>query len=104
MSLVSVDELAEYVWKTVESSKSGVLHPQLTYRCRQKEFADIVHEVTSKKTQRIGIVRRQRMEVQMRESVLASIRLDDGLANQSESQANRKSLNSLIEEIYTGFS
>ena len=104
MSLVSVDELAEYVWKTVESSKSGVLHPQLTYRCRQKEFADIVHEVTSKKFRRIGIIRRQRMEVQMRESVLASIRFDDGLANQSEGQANRKRLNSLIEEIYTGFS
>lgn len=104
MSLVSVDDLAEVVWKTVESSKSGVLHPQLTYRCRQKEFAELVHEVTSKKKRRIGIFRRQRMEVQMRESVLASIRLDDGFANQSEEQTNRERLKSLIEAIHSGFS
>lgn len=104
MSLVSVDDLAEYIWKAVASSKSGVLHPQLTYRCRQMEFAEIVHEVTSKKKRRIGILRRQRMEIQMRESVLASIRLDDGFANQSEEQTNRERLKSFIEEIHSGFS
>lgn len=104
MSLVSVDDLAEYVWKTVEAKRGGIFHPKLTYRCRQKEFAEMVQKVTSKKTRRLGILRMQRMELQMRESVLASIKLDDGMVNQSESQANKMRIKSLIEEIHSGFS
>ena len=104
MSLVSVEDLAEFVWSSVEASQSGVLHPELTYRCRQKEFADIVHQVTSKQTQRLGPLRRQRMELQMRESVLASIKLDDGFGDRSESQASKVRLKSLIGEIYSDFS
>jgi len=104
MSLVSVGDLAEYVWEVVESSKSGVLHPKLTYRCRQKEFADIVNHITSKPTRRIGLLQRWRMEPQMRESVLASIKLDDGEDYQSERQVCEKRLKSTIEEIYSSFS
>lgn len=104
MSLVSVGDLAEFVWEVAASSKSGILHPKLTYRCRQKEFADIVSGVTSKPVRRIGLLRRWRMEPQMRESVLASIKLDDGMGYQSERQVNEKRLTSIIEEIYTSFS
>ncbi|MEJ6524736.1 MAG: NAD-dependent epimerase/dehydratase family protein [Opitutales bacterium] len=104
MALVSVDDLADYVWQVVESSKSGILHPQLTYRCRQKDFAEIVQKVTSKRTQHIGRIKRMWMEKQMRESVLASIKLDDGMGDQSENQAAERRLITIVENIYSGFS
>jgi nucleoside-diphosphate-sugar epimerase len=104
MSLVSVGGLADYVWQVVESSKSGVLHPELTYRCRQKEFANIVKNVTSKQTRSIGGIKRMRMEKQMRESVLASIKLDDGMGSVSENQGAERRLIAIVEEIYSVFS
>jgi nucleoside-diphosphate-sugar epimerase len=104
MSIISVEDLADYVWDLVQYPKAGVLHPTLTFRCRQKEFANIVNQVTSKPMQRIGALRSRRMELQMRESVLASIKLDDGLNDRSENQASERRVKSLIQEIHSGFS
>ena len=104
MSIISVEDLADYIWNLVQSPKTGVLHPSLTFRCRQKEFADIIHQITSKPTQRIGLFRKRKMDSQMRESVLASIKLDDGLNDHSESQVCKKRLKVLIQAIYSGFS
>ena len=101
MSIVSVGDLADYVWDLVQTPKAGVFHPNLTFRCRQKKFANIVHQVTSKPMRRIGVLRRRKMELQMRESVLASIKLDDGQNDRSENQASEKRLRTLIQEIHS---
>lgn len=104
MSILSVDDLANYVWGLVQNQEAGVFHPPLTFRCRQKYFANIVHSVTSKPIRKIGALRRRKMELQMRESVLASIKLDDGRDDCSENQDSEKRLRTLIEKIYLGFS
>lgn len=104
VSVVSVEGLAEFVWQVVESQRNGILHPKLIYRCRQKEFASLVKEVTKKQTHKLGRFKLMWMEKQMRESVLASIKLDDGMGNQSENQTSKMNLKSAIEEIYSGFS
>jgi nucleoside-diphosphate-sugar epimerase len=103
VSVVSVEGLAEFVWQVVESQRNGILHPNLIYRCRQKEFASLVKEVTKKQTHKLGRFKLMWMEKQMRESVLASIKLDDGMGNQSENQTSKMNLKSAIEEIYSGF-
>ena len=102
MSIVSVGDLADYVWGLVQTPRTGVLHPTLTFRCRQKEFAKIVQLVTSKPTRKVGALRRRKMEPQMRESILASIRLDDGHDDSSENPESEKRLRTLIEEIHSG--
>ena len=104
MSILYVDDLADYVWNLVQTPETGVHHPILTFRCRQKQFANIVHLVTSKPIRKIGALRRRKMELQMRESVLASIKLDDGRNDCSENQDSEKRLINLIEEIHSGFS
>ena len=104
MSILSVDDLAGYVWGLVQNPEAGVFHPNLTYRCRQKDFANITHLVTAKPIRKIGTLRMRKMELQMRESVLASIKLDDGRDDCSENQDSEKRLRALIEEIHSGFS
>lgn len=103
MSILSVDDLADCVWDLVQTPETGVLHPTLTFRCRQKDFANIVHMVTSKPMRKIGALRIRKMELQMRESILASIKLDDGRNDCSENQQSEKRLRTLIEEIYSVF-
>jgi nucleoside-diphosphate-sugar epimerase len=103
MSIISVDDLADCVWDLVQTPETGVLHPTLTFRCRQKDFANIVHLVTSKPMRKIGALRIRKMELQMRESILASIKLDDGRNDCSENQQSEKRLRTLIEEIYSVF-
>ena len=104
MSISSVDDLADYVWGLVQTPEAGVFHPTLTFRCRQKDFANIAHVVTAKPIRKIGALRMRKMELQMRESVLASIKLDDGRDDCSENQDSEKRLRTLIEEIHSGFS
>jgi nucleoside-diphosphate-sugar epimerase len=104
MSLVLVDDLAKYLWDTVTSLKKGIHHPRLTYRCRQKEFATLVHDITSQPIRRLGRIQRLRMDPQMRESIHASIKLDDGRGDGSEHQDGKKRLISAIETIYASFS
>lgn len=104
MAVVTVDGLAEYVWELVEKRTLGVYHPKLISRCRQKDFAHTVQQVTGKRTQRIGKLGLWRMEKQMRESILASIKLDDGGGNLSESETANSELRTAIQEIYSCFS
>lgn len=99
MSIVTVEELAKYAWGAVLDEKIGVLHPKLTYRCRQEEFAKIVAEVSSKPVKKHGRLKMSGWDKQMRESILASIRLDDGYDNESESLEARQNLLSYIQEI-----
>ena len=104
MAIVTVDDLAEYVWQLVEMRTGGVFHPKLVSRCRQKDFAFIVQQVTNKQIKRIGKISLLRMEKQKRESILASIKLDDGEGYQSESESSKNELKNIIKEIYEGFS
>jgi nucleoside-diphosphate-sugar epimerase len=104
MAIVTLDDLAEYVWQLVEVRTRGVFHPKLISRCRQKDFARNVQQVTKKQTQKLGRFGLLRMEKQMRESILASIKLDDGEGNQSESEAAKSELKTAIKKIYAGFS
>ena len=99
MSIVTVEELAKYVWKAVVEEKIGILHPKLTYRCRQEEFAKIVAEVTSKPVKKHGRLKMAGWDKQMRESILASIRLDDGFDIESENLGARQNLLSYLLEI-----
>ena len=104
MAIVAVDDLARYVWQLVEMRISGVFHPKLTSRCRQKEFANIVKQVTKKQTKKIGKIGLLKIDKQMRESILASIKLDDGRGNQSESDSSKSELKNIIKQIYSVFS
>lgn len=104
MSVVTVDGLAEDIWRLVEMRTPGVHHPKLISRCRQKDFAHTVQGVTKKQTQKLGKISLWRMESQMRESILASIKLDDGDSDRSESDAANGELRAAIEKIYSGFS
>ena len=104
MAVVTVDGLAEYVWELVERRTLGIYHPKLISRCRQNDFAHTVQQVTKKQTQKVGRLRLWRMEKQMRESILASIKLDDGEGNHSESETSKRELKAAMEEIYSGFS
>ena len=99
MSIVTVEELAKYVWKAVVHEKIGILHPKLIYRCRQGEFAKIVAEVTSKPVKKHGRLKMMGWDEQMRESILASIRLDDGFDNESENPEARQNLLSYLLKI-----
>ena len=54
MAVVTVDGLAEYVWRLVEMRTPGIYHPKLISRCRQKDFAHTVQQVTKKQTQKVG--------------------------------------------------
>ena len=104
MAVVTVDSLAEYVWQLVEMRTRGVYHPKLISRCRQKNFAHAVQQVTNKQTKKIGRLGLWRMEKQMRESILASIKMDDGEMNLSEEDSASSELKAAIKEIYSGFS
>ena len=104
MAVVSVEDLAEYVWQLVEVRTRGIFHPKLISRCRQKDFALAVQQVTKKQIQKLGRFSLLRMEKQMRESILASIKLDDGEGNQSESDSAKIELKNAIKDIYSGFS
>lgn len=104
MSLVSVDELATYVWKLAEERASGIIHPPLTYRCRQREFVKMVQTVSGKDIKRMRWWTLRRMEKQMRTSILASIRLDDGNSMGSEGEQARKTMQRYLEDLHRGFS
>ena len=99
MSIVTVEELAKYVWEAVVEEKIGVLHPKLTYRCRQEDFASMVADVTSKPVKKHGRLKMAGWDKQMRESILASIRLDDGFDDESENLKARQNLLSYLLEI-----
>lgn len=104
MAVVTVDSLAEYVWQLVEMRTRGVYHPKLISRCRQEDFAHAVQQVTNKQTKKIGRSGLWRMEKQMRESILSSIKLDDGEGNHSERGTANSELKAAIKEIYSSFS
>ena len=104
MSVVTVDGLAAFVWQLVKRQTPGVYHPKLICRCRQKDFARAVNEVTKKPITRLGWFGLRTSESQMRESILASIRLDDGEGQKSEGQPALDELKTAIGAIYSGFS
>ena len=103
MSIVTVEGLAEFVWDVVLQAKHGVLHPRLDYRCRQRDFAQLVSKVSDKKIKKFGWVRMRVFEVQMRKSIMASIRLDDGSNGASESQSECVELVKYLRKIHDGF-
>lgn len=104
MAIVNVNDLAEYVWQLIEMRNSGIFHPKLTCRCRQRNFACIVQKVTKKKSKRLGIFSLLRMEKQKRESILASIKIDDREGCSSESDSAMIELENAIKDIYSVFS
>jgi nucleoside-diphosphate-sugar epimerase len=104
MAIVTVNDLAEYVWQLIEMRNSGIFHPKLTGRCRQRNFACIVQKVTKKKSKRLGIFSLLRMEKQKRESILASIKIDDREGCSSESDSAMIELENAIKDIYSVFS
>lgn len=104
MAIVTVNDLADYVWQLVEMRKSGIFHPKLISRCRQENFACIVQKVTKRQTKKIGKFGLLRMEKQKRESILASIKLDDGEGHISESESAKIELENAIRDIYSLFS
>jgi nucleoside-diphosphate-sugar epimerase len=104
MAIVTVNDLAEYVWQLVEMRNSGIFHPKLSGRCRQRNFAFIVQKVTKKKSKRLGIFSLLRMEKQKRESILASIKIDDREGYTSESDSAMIELENAIKDIYSVFS
>lgn len=104
MSIVALDKLAAFVWELVELKRNGVHHPALTARCRQQYFARAVQQITKKPTRKIGWYGLMRMEKQMRGSILASIKLDDGQETHPEAEFATIELNRVIKEIYSDFS
>lgn len=104
MSLIDVNELAECVWTLAQKKTTGIIHPPLTYRCRQHEFAEMVQRVSGKDIKRVRWWTLRRMEKQMRSSILASIRLDDGNDMDSEGERARSAMERCLEVLHRGFS
>ena len=103
MSIVSLEDLSDYIWECVINESTGVLHPKLTYRCRQKEFASIVAGITQKKIRNYGFFRFLGWDKQMKESVVASIRLDDGEGDVSENLESKANLTQYLQKIHSDF-
>ena len=103
MSIVTLDSLAKSVWDAVLQPKSGVIHPKLSYRCRQEEFAKLVADISNKKIKKIGRLQLLRFEKQTRQSIIASIKLDDGNSRDSESDSNRQKILEYLKQIHSGF-
>ena len=103
MSIITLEDLSGYIWNCVENESIGVFHPKLTYRCRQKEFAGIVAGITEKKTRDYGFFRFLGWDKQMKESVIASIRLDDERGNVSENLESKSNLIQYLQNIHSDF-
>ena len=103
MSIVTLDSLAKSVWDAVLQPKSGIIHPKLSYRCRQEEFAKLVADISNKKIKKIGRLQLLRFEKQTRQSIIASIKLDDGKSRDSESDNNRQKILEYLKQIHSGF-
>ncbi|MCH1481815.1 MAG: NAD(P)-dependent oxidoreductase [Candidatus Poseidoniaceae archaeon] len=103
MSIVTLDSLAKSVWDAVLQPKSGIIHPKLSYRCRQEEFANLVADVSNKKIKKIGRLQLLRFEKQTRQSIIASIKLDDGNSMDSESDSNRQKILEYLKQIHSDF-
>ena len=58
----------------------------------------------NKPIKKLGRLSLFKIEKQKRQSILASIKLDDGKGNQSESESSKRELKKVIKEIYSGFS
>ncbi len=104
MSLIDVNELADCVWKLALKRATGIIHPPLTYRCRQRKFAEMVQQVSGKEIRRLRWWKLWRMEKQMRSSIRASIRLDDGNGMDSEGEQARSAMERCLELLHRGFS
>lgn len=103
MSIVTLDSLAKSVWDVVLQSKQGIIHPELSYRCRQEEFAKLVAGISNKNITKVGRLRLLRFEKQTRQSVIASIKLDDGNSRNSESDNNRQKILAYLKQIHSDF-
>ena len=99
MSIVTVDDLSDYIWNLVEEKSKGVHHPKLSFRCRQKDFAILVGRIKNKEIKKMGFLNMIKMEKQSKESILASIKLDDGFGNHSESVKNYMKIIDYLENI-----
>lgn len=99
MSLVSVESLSEFVW-SLEGKGPGVFHPPLICRCRQSDFARMVARVRG--VEATGVSRSQLVRKIGRiatESVLCSIRIDDGREMRSESGSSLEELENYVLSI-----
>ena len=103
MSIVDSVALAKSAWDCLLKSEPGIFHPILTYRCRQNDFAEIVKSVTKKTLVKQGWFRLLLYESQMKNSVLASIKLDDQQGDASEKETARKNLVLKIKHIHSDF-
>ena len=88
----------------VEAKKVGIVHPPLTYRCRQREFAEMVQNVSGRSIKRLRWWTLQRMDRQMKASIMASIRLDDGNGMQAEGAEAKNAMQRCLERLQSGFS
>ena len=103
MSIVDVDDLAQSAWDILLNLKPGIYHSKLTYRCKQNEFATIVNSVSKKPLVKQGWIKLLFYEKQMRESILASIKIDDSRGNASEENAAKIDLIGKITKLHSGF-
>ena len=103
MSIITLEDLSKYIWDCVENESIGIFHPKLTYRCIQKEFASIVAGITEKKTRDYGFFRLLGWDKQMKESVVASIRLDDRRGDVSENLESKNNLIQYLQNIHSDF-
>ena len=104
MSLIVVEALADCIWRMVEEKKVGIVHPPLTYRCRQQEFAEMVRDVSGRSIKRLRWWTLRRMDKQMKASIMASIRLDDGNGMQAEGAEAKNAMQRCLERLQSGFS
>ena len=104
MSLIAVEALADCIWQMVGEKKAGIVHPPLTYRCRQHEFAEMVQGVSGRSIKRLRWWSLWRMDKQMKASIMASIRLDDGNGMLAEGAEAKKAMQRCLERLHNGFS
>jgi nucleoside-diphosphate-sugar epimerase len=100
MSIVEVNSLAKQTWEILSQGKMGVVHPRLSGRLLQSDFARFVGQIRGVKTSRIGYFRFLfEYDEMTRKSIQASIRLQDGNGDFSESAEAVDALKASLQEI-----
>lgn len=104
MSIISVDSLADYLW-SLDGAEAGVMHPPLTCRCRQVDFARALARVRGCETTSVTssqVIRR--FGKMAAESILCSVRMDDGRGLESEGESAMRMMEDYLLSIESGSS
>lgn len=101
MSIVTREGLARWLWTQHEAK--GVFHPPLLARVRQRDFASLVAKARGVPTAAMpSTALAAQHGRQARAAIMASLRLDDGRGETSESEQAMAALEDALHDVVAG--